>query len=86
MILSTWNGSINKQYLYVDSIHNYFPILSGLVKSEATQFHSYYHLVRPDNPWDKNIVLRGDYNITMDFLDSIATDQPLGNEFVLFNS
>lgn len=45
---------------------------------EATQFHSYYHLHRPENPFDKNIISRADYNLTLDFLDSIATDSPLG--------
>jgi len=45
---------------------------------DGTQLHSYYHLRRPENPWDRNIVARADYNLSLDFLDSIAVDLPLG--------
>lgn len=50
----------------------------GLSKLEASQFHSFYHLRRPENPWDRNIVVRADYNLSLDFLDSIACDLPVG--------
>ncbi|CAL8111593.1 unnamed protein product [Orchesella dallaii] len=50
----------------------------GLSKLEASQFHSFYHVRRPENPWDRNIVVRADYNLSLDFLDSIACDSPVG--------
>jgi len=53
-------------------------MFEGLNKSEATQLYSYYHLRRPVNPWDKNIVVRSEYNISLDFLDPLAVDEPKG--------
>lgn len=53
-------------------------MFEGLTKLEAGQFHSYYHVRRPENPWDRNIVVRADYNLSLDFLDSIACDLPVG--------
>ena len=50
----------------------------GLSKEDALQLISFYHLRRPENPWDRHIVSRPDYNLTLDFLDSIANDLPLG--------
>jgi len=54
------------------------PKFIGLEKTEATQLHAYYHIRDPIFPWDKNITCRADYNIVMDFLDSIAHDLPKG--------
>ncbi|CAG7725007.1 unnamed protein product [Allacma fusca] len=50
----------------------------GLPKEEALQLISYFHVRQAEIPWDKNIVGRPDYNITMDFLHSIANDLPIG--------
>ena len=47
-------------------------------KDDALQPISYLHLRRPEAQWDKNLISRPDYNISLDFLDSIANDIPTG--------
>ena len=56
---------------------------TGLAKHEAAQYLSYYHVRRPENPWDRNIVVRADYNLSLDFLDSIACDLPIGKIMII---
>jgi len=53
-------------------------MFEGLSKSDANQLYSYYHMRRPVNPWDKNIVTRSDYNLSLDFLDPLVVDNPPG--------
>lgn len=50
----------------------------GLESSESRQLKSYLHARPAQNKWNANLLTRQDYNLALDFLDTIAEDVPPG--------
>ncbi|XP_008216270.1 radial spoke head protein 9 homolog [Nasonia vitripennis] len=48
----------------------------GLESSESRQLKSYLHARPAQNKWNANLLTRQDYNLALDFLDTIAEDVP----------
>ncbi|XP_013177278.1 PREDICTED: radial spoke head protein 9 homolog [Papilio xuthus] len=54
------------------------PNFYGLTGPEAKLLKSYLHIRPAQHKWNTNILTRADYNLSMDFLDSIDMDIPNG--------
>ncbi|XP_068632896.1 radial spoke head protein 9 homolog [Battus philenor] len=54
------------------------PNFYGLTASEAKLLKSYLHIRPAQHKWNTNLLTRADYNLSMDFLDSIDMDIPNG--------
>lgn len=61
------------------------PNFEGLFPNESTCLKFYMHASLPKNKWNENLLTTVDYNYSVDFLDSIEDDVPIGIQ-VLMNS
>ncbi|XP_014213362.1 radial spoke head protein 9 homolog [Copidosoma floridanum] len=54
------------------------PNFEGLTREEAGRLRSYVHARLPQNKWNANLLARQDYNLALDFLDTLEEDAPVG--------
>ena len=52
----------------------------GLTYEESDQLNVYLHARLPKKKWNTNLLIRPDYNYSVDFLDTIDEDVPKGSK------